>query len=153
MPTPWESWPSRFAVTRFCATRRASRGSLPPAATIASTALVSAPACTTFGISLPSSRRREFTSGPPQGPCRSVGLDAAPVDDLRPAVDFLLHEPAEFIRRARDDVEADLVHALPAVRGAQGLHRRVVQPRDDFPRRLRRRRGRLPRGDDEAGDS
>src|ERR671923_1777243 len=36
MPMPCESWPSRFAVTRFSATRRASPGSLPPAATMAS---------------------------------------------------------------------------------------------------------------------
>ena len=37
MPTPCESCPVRFAVTRFSATRLASRASLPPAATIAST--------------------------------------------------------------------------------------------------------------------
>src|SRR5919108_3761610 len=40
MPMPCESWPSRFAVTRFSATRRASPGWLPPAATIASIARV-----------------------------------------------------------------------------------------------------------------
>src|SRR5258706_3185567 len=41
MPTPCESWPSRFAVTRLSATSRASAGALPPAATIASIARLS----------------------------------------------------------------------------------------------------------------
>src|SRR5690349_13926821 len=42
MPIPCESWPSMLAYTRFSATRRASPALLPPAATIASMARVSA---------------------------------------------------------------------------------------------------------------
>src|SRR5712664_3702334 len=110
MPTPCESCPMRFAVTRFSATIRASRGSLPPAVTMASIARVSGSFWNT-------------------GAFMSFRLDAAALDHLRPAVDFVLHESAEFFGRARDHVEPDLVHALAYVGRAQCPHRGVIQLR------------------------
>src|SRR3979490_2559036 len=96
MPTPCESCPTRFAVTRFSATIRASRGSLPPAATIASIARVSG----------------SFWN---MSAFMSFRLDSPALDHLRPALDLVLHEFAEFFGRARDHVKTDLVHALAYV--------------------------------------
>src|SRR4051812_1972992 len=124
MPMPCESWPIRFAVTRFSATMRASRASLPPLATIASIARIR------FSL-----RKVSFMS---------LRFDAATLHHLGPALDFLVHEFSELLRRARHHVEADLRHALADVRGAQRFHGRVVQLRYDFARRLRRRGHRLP---------
>src|SRR3954465_5855335 len=107
MPMPGEWWPLRVAVTRFSATTRASRASLPPFATIASIAR------TRFSF-----RKVSFMS---------LRFDAAALHHLGPALDFLVHEFAEFLRRARHHVEADLCHALADVRGAQCFHRRIVQ--------------------------
>src|SRR5882724_6387479 len=59
MPMPCESWPSRFAVTRFSATSRASLASLPPAATTASMARVSGANLNRVSIILPE-RGRQF---------------------------------------------------------------------------------------------
>src|SRR4051812_14761708 len=123
MPMPCESCPIRFAVTRFSATMRASRASLPPFATIASIAR------TRFSF-----LKVSFMS---------LRLDAAPLHDLGPALRFLVHELAELLRRARHHVKADLRHALADVRRAQCFHGRLVQLRDDFARRLRRRGHRL----------
>src|SRR5438046_1791388 len=53
MPTPCESCPVRFAVTRLSATSFASRGSLPPAATSASIARVRGPAWNTSVSAMP----------------------------------------------------------------------------------------------------
>src|SRR5262245_7344428 len=111
MPMPCESWPIRLAVTRFSATMRASRASLPPFATTASIALV----------------RFTFFEVRPI----SLRLDSAALQHLAPARDFLVHELAEFLRRARHHVEADLRHALADVGRAQSLDRGLVQLRDD----------------------
>src|SRR3954470_5420254 len=124
MPMPWESCPIRFAVTRFSATMRASRASLPPFATMASIAR------TRFSF-----LKISFMS---------LRLDAAALHHLGPALDFLVHEFSEFLWRARHHVEADLRHALADVRRAQRFHGRVIQLRYDFARRLRRRGHRLP---------
>src|SRR5437868_2827646 len=100
MPTPCESCPIRLAVTRFSATVFASRASLPPAATTASIARV----------------RGSFLKTSAMVDPVVVGellfrLDAAALHDLRPAIDFFLHELAEFLGGARHHVEADLRHA------------------------------------------
>src|SRR5436190_12554966 len=133
MPTPCESCPVRLAVTRFSATIFASRPSLPPAATTASIVFSS--------VFFLNKRIKLFR------------LDAALVDDRGPALDFVLHELAEFVRRAGDDVEADLRHALFHRRVLERAHGRVVQLGDDLARRLRRRGRRLPRGYDQVGEA
>src|SRR5574341_1994024 len=61
MPMPCESWPVRLAVTRFSATSRASRGSLPPAATIASMARASGAGWNTWVVAM----RRVYNAADP----------------------------------------------------------------------------------------
>src|SRR5689334_18848973 len=118
MPMPCESCPIRLAVTRFSATMRASRASLPPFATTASIARIRLCFWNTSFMSL--------------------RLDPAALHHLGPARDFVVHEFSEFFRAARHHVEADLRHALADVRRAQRLDRGIVELRHDFARRLGR---------------
>src|SRR5262245_23122643 len=50
MPTPWLSWPARFAATRCSATRSASASALPPALTSALMTARSASAVARIGL-------------------------------------------------------------------------------------------------------
>src|SRR5262245_10804860 len=98
-------------------------------------------------------RKRRPVRGPRGRRAGSVRLDAAPLDDFRPAVDLALHELAELLGARRDDVETDPDQPLADLRRAQRLHRGLVQLHEDLARRLRGRRGGLPRRYDEIRES
>src|SRR3954453_16511912 len=73
-------------------------------------------------------------------PRRSLLLDAAGLDELRPLLLVLVDEGGVVLRRARSDFSAVLrqlpLHLVGGKRGAQLL----VEPLDDGARRARRRR-------------
>src|SRR6266849_159497 len=81
---------------------------------------------------------------------RSTWLDPPALDHRATPLDLRLHEGAEFLRGPGHDVEADLRHALADFGRAQRAHGSVVQPCHHVARSLRRRRDRLPGGDDQV---
>src|SRR3990172_2225264 len=141
MPTPCESCPVRFASTRFPATRSASRGSEPPAATIASIAAFKrgAPITTSCATRLSPSESRVLshsrTAAPRQTAVRGRGgiiptpMARVAVPPLQPSgklAENVMHF-ARVLRAAGLPVGPDkVIDALKALQIAG------VERRDDF---------------------
>src|SRR5439155_19186373 len=70
----------------------------------------------------------------------SVDLRAARLHDRRPARELCLEHRGHLLRRAGNEVVAEVGHALDEVRGLGGLQRRGIELDDDLARRARRHR-------------
>src|SRR5215218_6636436 len=70
----------------------------------------------------------------------SIEFDAQLCHELAVKCKLLRDEPPEFVRRVADGIDGEIDEFLHHVRRTHGFNDRLIEPRNDSARRIRRRK-------------